>query len=85
MRKSLLGKFVIIKDNGESVYPDHYGWVVWESQDDNEYHVAGGSISCFGGIAPSFCREDFTVPRKQPDNSEVMAYLANLIKDNSNE
>ncbi len=77
---SLIGKYVHLKDNGEHLYAGHHGWIVAESKSDDEYHIAGGSISVFGsGMTPVFCRKDFTIPKKQPDNSEALAYINSLI------
>lgn len=79
---SLLGKYVELKDNGEHSYEGHYGWVVAESQKDDEYTVEGGSISTLGGgLAPVFCRRDFIVPRRQPNNREVWDYIRSLDKE----
>lgn len=55
MTKSIIYKKVYIKND---FYAGHWGYVVMETPEDDEYHVTGGSI---GDIVPIFCRKELKV------------------------
>lgn len=80
----LVGKRVELKSGMDHVYEGHYGFVINESIEDDEYTVAGGSISTLNpdgtisGPTPIFGRSEFVVPRVrvecQFDKEDRMAY-----------
>ncbi|MEZ9709432.1 hypothetical protein AB4254_12195 [Vibrio breoganii] len=68
MVKTMVGKIAVIKDGCS--FDGHWGVVIGENREDNEYLIAGGSLSVLTpdgvikGGAPLLLREDFVVPRQ---------------------
>ncbi|MGD1524018.1 hypothetical protein [Vibrio owensii] len=80
----LIGKRIELLDGAGHKYEGHYGFIIDECVEDDEYHVAGGSISTLNpdgtitGPIPVFCRNDFKIPRlRSPsrfDKEDRIAY-----------
>lgn len=74
MTSSLVGRIAVIKDGCQ--FDGHWGVVIEANPDDNEYLIAGGSLSVLTesgtieGGAPLLLREDFTVKRKLDSNQK---------------
>ncbi|MEZ9709394.1 hypothetical protein AB4254_12000 [Vibrio breoganii] len=77
--KTLIGRFAVFKNSAQHPHSGHHGFILSENSEDNEYQIAGGSLSTFnedgsvkGAIALA-CREDFSIPRLEPQNPHQQA------------